>query len=321
MAFSKNNNAILEDLFNLYYKQDVDCPVVTSSHWKEFGKHKVTYKGSKWRLKGVGFGDWADDTLINRLRMFSVSNMVHTMKRDYECPDYLWKVGMFVAKSSGRIFSFDCAKQVIAVSFIIKNITNGKYKKQNPFSSAGIEKICVIGDGYGYIGSLIKALDCNVVITSVNLGKSLLFDVYCTNLVFPNAEMIKAKDINTVKKHKVEFIFIPAESYALLDNMPQELIINIASMQEMSISVVNKYMKLIRRYDEKTPYFYCCNRIKKQLPNGEIIRFDDYGWKNNDNIIVDELCQWYQNYPKGILHGWKSFDGPIRHRLVKLGKY
>lgn len=95
------------------------------------------------------------------------------------------------------------------------------------------------------------------------------------------------------------------------------IFVNIASMQEMNRKVISKYFQIIR--DQKQPtYFYCCNRRSKELPDGTIINFDDYGWLNSDEILVDELCPWHQRFPTTRPPFIKRFDGPIQHRLIRI---
>lgn len=176
--------------------------------------------------------------------------------------------------------------------------------------------MCVIGDGYGYLGSLLKAFDPSVEVTSVNLGRGLLFDVYYSGLRFPNASACLS-EAEAVCGGK-DFTFMPAEDYASLQDQPQDLVFNIASMQEMNLDVVRNYMHYIRRRDGKRTLFYCCNRVNKILPDGEVVRFDEYGWSANDSVVFDELCPWYQNFPHGLIVRWCPFDGEIKHRLVYL---
>ena len=41
---------------------------------------------------------------------------------------------------------------------------------------------------------------------------------------------------------------------------------------------------------------------------------------NKDEIIFDELCAFYQKYPVSVPPFWLPFDGPMKHRLVKMCK-
>lgn len=83
--------------------------------------------------------------------------------------------------------------------------------------------------------------------------------------------------------------------------------------------VINEYFDLMRSGDGAR-YFYCCNRVEKKLPDGSVIRYNDYPWSADDTIVIDELCPWYQKYPVSLPPFWKPFAGPIRHRLVQLEK-
>ena len=82
-------------------------------------------------------------------------------------------------------------------------------------------------------------------------------------------------------------------------------------MQEMNIETVNQYFSFIRAQSRRKKYFYCCNRLSKTLPAGNIIKFDDYDWKDSDKILFDELCEWYQIYLKNRPPFRGRFDGRI----------
>ena len=91
-------------------------------------------------------------------------------------------------------------------------------------------------------------------------------------------------------------------------------------MQEMDLEVVRSYLRFMRKGESGLAYFYCCNRIDKELPDGQRIRIAEYGWSETDEVLLDELCPWYQKYPKSFPLGWYPFDGPIQHKLVKLSR-
>lgn len=304
----------LENLYRRFYESHDSFSEVTSSHWQKVGWHTASLGKGEWKLKGTGFGDWMENNFINRLRTFGVSRAVAGLQSRYGCPGDLWEMGMAVAKSQNRIFSYDCAKQVLALAKVARSIA--AKDPQSPLVSADIGKVCVIGDGYGYLGALLKAFDPGVTVTSVNLGRGLLFDAYYTNLRFPNASA--AVGDAAAGRSGTDFTFLPAEDYASLQSLPQDLVFNIASMQEMNLAVVRNYVRYIRRQDGKRTLFYCCNRVEKALPDGEVVRFGEYGWRANDAIVFDERCPWYQSFPHGLIPKWLPFDGEINHRLVYL---
>ena len=69
---------------------------------------------------------------------------------------------------------------------------------------------------------------------------------------------------------------------------------------------------------KRTLFFYCCNRELKELNDGAIIDFFKYPWKDSDEIIVDELCPWQKKYYSIKPPFFHNYDGPVRHRLVRL---
>jgi hypothetical protein len=88
-------------------------------------------------------------------------------------------------------------------------------------------------------------------------------------------------------------------------------------MQEMNYEAITSYFNVIRNQNTTT-WFYCCNRVSKTLPDGSVINFSEYGWNTSDQVIVDELCPWHQRFPINRPPFSSKFDGPIKHRLIKL---
>ena len=112
-------------------------------------------------------------------------------------------------------------------------------------------------------------------------------------------------------------ILLEAEQYELLNKLPISLFINIASMQEMNMPVIQKYFEYMRTSTVKS-YFYCCNREEKTLSDGNVIKFSNYPWNEDERIIIDEPCPWYQRYPSNFPPFWRDFIGTHLHRLIKL---
>ena len=71
-----------------------------------------------------------------------------------------------------------------------------------------------------------------------------------------------------------------------------------------------RYFKYMRSSKKSPCYFYCCNRLEKELPDGSIIKFINYPWKNNDDVLIDELCPWYKKYPSLKPPFFRKYDGP-----------
>jgi hypothetical protein len=82
--------------------------------------------------------------------------------------------------------------------------------------------------------------------------------------------------IRTQSKFSDDFTYVEAERYREY-KIDADVFINIASMQEMNMKTIDDYFTLVNSQALPT-YFYCANRISKNLPDGSIINFDDYPW-------------------------------------------
>ena len=85
----------------------------------------------------------------------------------------------------------------------------------------------------------------------------------------------------------------------------------------MNPDVIARYFGVLRSIPRRV-MFYCCNRVEKVLPDGTVVRFQDYPWSAQDAVQDDGLCPWTQQY-----YSWRApfvhrFDGQVRHRLVAL---
>lgn len=306
-----NYAGILDYLYQTHWLSEGYSSPVTSSHWKNLGmKCEVLKSGGEYKLSGVGFGGFYSRSLIHKIKCFPEMIFNQKLLKKYSVNETICNGGKEVCIKEGRLLNFDCVKQIIAADFLSqKGILNG------------LKTAVVIGDGYGFMTSLLKKIEPRLIVYSVNLGKILFFDVFYTQKVHPGEKIILAK----VKEDLVQtrgngIIFLEAEQSDILFEQPLDLFISITSMQEMDTPIIGNYFKIMRS-GKGARYFYCCNRVEKILPDNSIIRFNDYPWDNqNDKIIVDELCPWYKKYPYNKPPFWKYINGPIQHRLAKLSK-
>ena len=209
--------------------------------------------------------------------------------------------------STQRLLSFDSCKQIVALSRII-----GALKTLNKANA--LNRVCIIGDGHGFMSSLIKEVVPTAKVYCVNLGKQLLFDTHFTGLSHPSKHVRLTKNFDA--NETFDFEFIEAERFQVLREVPIDLYINIASMQEMNFSTINQYFDIMRNSPLSEKFFYCCNRKNKTLPDGENINFSDYPWGSHE-VLIDSTPEWYRYYPTKIPPFWKSFDGPHRERFIR----
>jgi hypothetical protein len=306
---------ILEYLYNKYYECFSQHSDVTSSHWRTIGRQRILKKNNKYLIDGYGFGSYKPRNLINHLGSLPEIVLQSHLLRKYHCPKYLVHAGKTIAAKSGNIFSFDSVKQILSLNTILKTLDNG-----DNLTGQGIRSVCVIGDGYSFFSSLIKLVDPDIKVISVNLGRTLFFDVLFSERCLPeiNPILLKTEESKNIQLSNFQLVFIEAEKFSILENLEVDLFINIASMQEMNPAVIVKYFKYMRSSQKSPCYFYCCNRLIKELPDGTLTEFMKYPWKTSDDVLLDELCPWYQKYPSSRPPFWRPFDGPMQHRFIRI---
>jgi len=179
--------------------------------------------------------------------------------------------------------------------------------------------ICIIGDGYGFMGSLIKEINPEAHLIYVNLSRNLGFDALGFSMCFPHGPACLFSQNAKLSRWNVsQTIFLTAENYAELSQRPISLFINVASMQEMHPEIIKKYFEFMRRSAVDT-FFYCLNREQKILPGSEVVCFDEYPWGEAE-VFFDERCPFYQYWPSNIPPFERNFDGAMRHKLVRLDR-
>lgn len=306
------SEVVLDTIYRRYYlnRQLSD---VTSSHWNSVGWQQVRKVVGGWELKGAGFGSRRKDTLLNRLVRWPSTRMTFDLLRERACPEKLIELGIKVANRQGRLFDYDCARQVLTLDLLASQLGEMNDLGRQNFTHT----IAVIGDGYGYLASLLGEWLPKATIIEINLGRTLFFDAYYLSRAFPDRR--HGMFVEESEPHAAGgFLYLEAESVSKIQSVGAWLYINLSSMQEMDLQVVHDYFRLMRAGRTGTSVFYCCNREEKQLPDGTVTRFRDYGWRTEDEILLDELCPWVQKYPKSFPPQWLPFDGPARHRLVRL---
>lgn len=305
----------IEYLVSKYFTGTNSFSEETSSHWKKYGEKlsiKQGHKSRNWKkrtserinpftkleIKGEGFGDFKKLNFINLIS--SVPIYIY-------CSIRLWpklKVNtllktLIYCLKSRQIFGYDVTRMALTIEFLERNIGNLDSKS-----------FCLIGDGYGRFGSILKSIFPNCKVIYINLGRTLLFDYYYTSKVFPKSAHLV---IRTQSELSDDFSYIEAERYREI-KIEAEIFINIASMQEMNMKAINDYFSLFKSQSHPI-YFYCANRISKKLPDGSVINFNEYPW-NGMKVLADELCPWHQKFPSIKPPFVRKFDGPVQHRLV-----
>ena len=164
---------------------------------------------------------------------------------------------LLISKFQKRAYNLDIYRQILTLDFLNQRINLRE-----------IERTIVIGDGFGTMATLLLENNLSKQIFLVNLRKTLLVDLFYINKTIGDKrfekEIIFIDDSNQISKiEKNRIIAIEAEKYHLLSKIKKDLIINIASFQEMDLDVISNYFKYLYNKGEESFYFYICNREEK----------------------------------------------------------
>jgi len=284
-----------------------------SSHWKKYNKN-FDYDGKIF--SGLeGFGGNTRYSLLRQCLSDFFQKKFYNSSKNFKF--YLDKAKA-IAKNQNRLFDLDFLRQAITLSFLDEKI--GK-----------CSSTLVIGDGFASMTSLLIDSDFSSKVVLVNLNKQLMVDLYFLKQYMGiskfNSEVALITNEDDAKSilskiNQFSVMAIQAENHKLVKYFDIDLVLNIVSMGEMLPSSVSEYFNDIRNLsnDNKNLYFYCCNRLEKQMPDGSYTKFLEYPWKKDDKIIVDELCPWHKEYISLKPPFFRKFDGPILHQLRVMSK-
>lgn len=273
-----------------------------SSHWKNYEnalKIKISsIKEDKINLilKGFGFGNYHKRNLLGIAKNLPTTIFLKFVLRSSKSTE---KADKKISECLGFLRSYDSFRMCKTIDYLANF---DKLEKSR--------KVCVIGDGFGRLGILLKFLYPHLSIIQVNLSKTLTYDIASTLKAFPNCSYSINKAVSEVN----DFTFIDSKHKILVPNC--DFYINIASMQEMNYDEIFEYFHIIT--NSFNSFFYCCNRVEKILPDGNVIRFDNYPWEDNLSVIDESICSWHLWQPVNKPPFYKKFDGLIKHKLVKV---
>lgn len=292
----------------------------SSSHWNKFHSD-FEFTGNSFKgLKGFGGSSKPHSGLKYLMSQF-LQEKFRRMGKLNKSFLVIEKNFQDILKRQGRAFDLDVLRQIITVSYLKHHLPN----KLLPSST-----IVVIGDGFGTMASLLLANNFAKTVILVNLNKTLLVDLWYLKIFLGDEKFQKSVllinepcDIASLESkggpEEIRVIAIQASNHEILKDCPIDLAINIASMQEMDPKYIRNYFDDLYAVAAKRDLdFYCCNREEKTLPDGTVTRFKDYPWNSHDNIQIDELCPWHQEYYYYIPPFYRPYDGPHRHQLRKL---
>jgi putative sugar O-methyltransferase len=254
----KGNKAI-DYLANEAVKDDPGA----SSHWRYYHSKFSFNQGKMEGIQGFG-GNGVPYSGLRKIAHQFLQKPYRNMASDFYSFNQIDKSANIITSKQNRAYDLDVLRQSITLGFL---------KNHCPNQLNGEKTVWVIGDGFASMTSLLLANKFTKRVVLVNLTKTLLVDLYYLRLWLGEKKFDKVvslysgeigvqditKEENT---EEFEVIALQATNYKLLENFETDLVINIASMQEMNPEYIANYFKEIRNASKTNEViFYCCNRV------------------------------------------------------------
>ena len=291
---------------------EVDDPEA-SSHWIEM--HKGFAYGPDGFSGLIGFGDHsAPKTVLHRIGHSLLQTPFRYIGAQFPCFAVDYENVKSVAKRQNRQLNVDMVRQAITLSML----------RQKLQLETVTQPILIIGDGFATMASLILLGVPNVTVVLVNLTKTLFVDLVYLQRTVPDCVFALARSSEeyevALAEPAIKAIAVQARDANALKSSLIGICLNILSMQEMNPPAIASYFRIMRETPGPGTIFYCCNRLDKTLPDGTRVRFQEYPWCSQDEILLDGLCPWSQFYYSIRPPFYRKYDGRIWHRLAILAK-
>jgi SAM-dependent methyltransferase len=292
----------------------------TSSHWQRFGRDTtVERRGDDLLLHAAGFETVERRGPGRRVVELAGRLTYRRVVRRFRSYPAVWRAARRLAGDLRGDLTFGVFKSAAALALLADHWSEQRLAPRT---------FTVIGDGYGFLGALIRRyIGEGVRLYCIDLPKMLMFQARTHERADADAAMSLLTAGGEGTRADVMFAR-PTDIERIVDEV--DCAINIASMQEMNAQSIAAYFDFLRRRSTPRSRFYCVNRRDKELPGGEVSRFADYPWRLDDEVFVDGVCPYYTHFvglrmpPRGPR--WlglrvpfvNHFDGVHLHRLARL---
>lgn len=282
-----------------------------SVHWSAMdGWYTVGEDGIKTTAP---LGTWSRSSFVRSLYFFAC----HLFYAPSAFHRGFWRwhrLGREIARAQKRVFDLDLLRHVFTANYLARRLPLER-----------IKTVVVIGDGFANMAALLSHFPAVAKIILVNLRNPLRVDAQCLDRLTPGQgyalleTSAEVSDFLADPKTKVGCLV--ADNAALLAEMPFDLCVNIYSMMEMDIATVEAYFRYCRAAPGGEKYFYCCQRRRKVLADGQALTFAGYPWQHCEPPIDEGDCSWartqilFRNYipyrrPLDVVHSLRKFRTP-----------
>lgn len=290
-----------------------------SSYWRQYGERNVAVvREGRLDLRAYGIGE------VERLRLpWRLLRPIERMgyrrvTRGLRAYPDVWRAARRLASDLRLGLTFDVWKYAVVASIL-----------EDHWGEHGLQpaRFAMIGDGQGFLGALLRRMVPRAQVFSIDLPKTLLFQARMHEAADPAASVSLLGsgcegDVTLVLPQNVESIAGDLDCA-----------VNMSSMQEMNPATIEHYFRFLRRRSSERSRFFCLNRTRKELPDGEVAAFHDYPWADDDVVYLDGPCpyaRWFLPPPLRYGHGPRvlgvripfvnHFEGDHRHRLACLAR-
>jgi hypothetical protein len=276
----------------------------TSAHWQEYGlRTRVTRRDGKLVLLAQGFDGIHESPLLRPLRLAERLSY-RKVSRQYRNYEKVLSAGSDVARDLGGTITNSAFIATLAASLLLDHIENQRLT---------VSSVVIIGDGAGFLGTLLRRLLPNSRLYCIDLPKMLVFQAQAH--ILTSKARLSVMTSQTGEPAQTTFL-VPDAIERVEENV--DLAINIDSMQEMNPQSTQAYFAFLRRRSHDNSRFYCLNRESKVFSDGTESVFAKYPWRSDDTVFIDELCPFHTHFLDWHPPFFRRFDGPSRHRLVRL---
>jgi len=299
-----------DDAFNEVASHVDDFEEGRSSHWTHEQK---TFRFDKDSFSDVGpMGTFSQSQgLVPTVAHFFFQLPFRLIGLRYKHFLSIDGIARRIAKAQNRQYDLDLLRHVLTLAFLRKHLN----------LETETDPICIIGDGYANMASVILGALPKSRVILVNLNKSLIVDLVCLRKAFSEINCALARTPEeldeALSSENVRVVAIGANDAGILTGNNLSLAINIESMMEMDPPIIQEYFDLLRSCPGGKTAFYCCNQEFKQFSGEGTSNFHEYPWSKEDEILHHGLCHWtifrYGNTPP-----FYSRRVPDLHRLVYL---
>ena len=283
-----------------------------SSHWIKYTKDFSFNNGSISGISGFSYITKKLPLLGSYHRFIQKLNYKNI---NFSFSNFWYKIALSAMNKQTRIVDSCVLRQVLTLDLLEKKI-----------NFKNINNVCVIGDGQSNFAAIALESKKFKKVLSINLPEVLLNDYYLIKKMGINVREIQLLETqnqfnNFINNENNSFGMIEANNAKILINQPIDLFVNIASFGEMNMDIISNYFKIIKS-SLNGSYLYSCNREEKKLPDGTLIKLEDYPWEGFIQKLLDEESPWNLNYyrlRRGLIPLPKiniPLAGKVNHKLL-----